>query len=70
MHVADALDRLDSFLDKAVLAGLSSVRLVHGVGTGALRSALRERLAGHVHVGSFASEEGNRNDGATVIELA
>ena len=70
MHVADALDRLDSFLDKAVLAGLSSVRLVHGVGTGALRSALRERLAGHVHVGSFASEEGNRNDGATVVELA
>ena len=70
MHVADALDRLDSFLDKAVLAGLSSVRLVHGVGTGALRSALRERLAGHVLVGSFASEEGNRNDGATVVELA
>ena len=70
VHVADALDRLDSFLDKAVLAGLSSVRLVHGVGTGALRSALREHLAGHVHVGSFASEEGNRNDGATVVELA
>ena len=64
------LDRLDQFLDKAALAGLSSVRLVHGVGTGALRSALRERLAGHVLVGSFASEEGNRNDGATVVELA
>ncbi len=70
VRVADALDRLDSFLDKAVLAGLSSVRLVHGVGTGALRSALREHLAGHVHVGSFASEEGNRSDGATVVELA
>ena len=70
VRVADALDRLDSFLDKAVLAGLSSVRLVHGVGTGALRSALREHLTGHVHVGSFASEEGNRSDGATVVELA
>ena len=70
VRVADALDRLDQFLDKAALAGLSSVRLVHGVGTGALRSALRERLAGHVLVGSFASEEGNRNDGATVVELA
>ena len=70
VRVADALDRLDSFLDKAVLAGLSSVRLVHGVGTGALRSALREHLARHVLVESFASEEGNRNDGATVVELA
>ena len=70
VRVADALDRLDSFLDKAALAGLSSVRLVHGVGTGALRSALRERLATHVLVGSYASEEGNRNDGATVVELA
>ncbi len=70
VRVADALDRLDQFLDRAALAGLSSVRLVHGVGTGALRSALRERLAGHVLVGSFASEEGNRNDGATVVELA
>lgn len=70
VHVADALERLDSFLDRAVLAGLSSVRLVHGVGTGALRSALREHLTGHVHVGSFASEEGNRSDGATVVELA
>ena len=70
VHVADALERLDGFLDKAVLAGLSSVRLVHGVGTGALRNALRERLAGHVHVASFAPEDGNRNDGATVVELA
>ncbi len=70
IRVADALDRLDSFLDKAVLAGLSSVRLVHGVGTGALRSALREHLTGHVHVGSFASEEGNSSDGATVVVLA
>ena len=70
VRVADALDRLDGFLDKAVLAGLSSVRLVHGVGTGALRSALREHLTGHIHVGSFASEEGNSSDGATVVELA
>ena len=70
VRVADALDRLDGFLDKAVLAGLSSVRLVHGVGTGALRSALREHLTRHIHVGSFASEEGNSSDGATVVELA
>ncbi|MDE2861093.1 MAG: Smr/MutS family protein [Chloroflexota bacterium] len=70
VRVADALERLDGFLDKAVLAGLSSVRLVHGVGTGALRSAVREHLARHVLVGSFASEEGNSSDGATVVELA
>ena len=70
VRVAEALDRLDRFLDKAALAGLPSVRLVHGVGTGALRDALRQHLTGHVLVGSFASEEGNRTDGATVVELA
>ena len=70
VRVVEALDRLDRFLDKAALAGLPSVRLVHGVGTGALRDALRQHLAGHVLVGSFASEEGNRTDGATVVELA
>ncbi len=70
VRVVEALDRLDRFLDKAALAGLPSVRLVHGVGTGALRDALRQRLAGHVLVGSFASEEGNRTDGATVVDLA
>ncbi len=70
VRVVDALDRLDRFLDRAALAGLSSVRLVHGVGTGALRDALRQRLAEHTLVNSFASEEGNRTDGATVVELA
>ena len=70
VRVVEALDRLDRFLDKAALAGLPSVRLVHGVGTGALRDALRQHLTGHVLVGSFASEEGNRTDGATVVELA
>ncbi len=70
VRVVDALDRLDRFLDRAALAGLSSVRLVHGVGTGALRDALRQHLTGHTLVNSFASEEGNRTDGATVVELA
>ena len=70
VRVVEALDRLDRFLDKAALAGLPSVRLVHGVGTGALRDALRQHLTGHVLVGSFASEEGNRTDGATLVELA
>ena len=65
----DALDKLDRFLDKAALAGLTTVRLVHGVGTGALRDALRQRLAQHVLVDSFNSEEGKHTDGATVVEL-
>ena len=69
-RVENALSQLDSFLDQAALGSLSSVRIVHGVGTGALRSALREHLAQHVLVQSFAAEEGSNADGATVVELA
>jgi DNA mismatch repair protein MutS2 len=69
-RVESALEQLDRFLDQAALGGLPSVRIVHGVGTGALRSALREHLAQHVLVQSFAAEEGSNADGATAVELA
>ena len=69
-RVEEALEKLEAFLDRAVLDGHSQVRVVHGEGTGALRRALRERLERHSLVLSWSIEEGRRGDGTTVVELA
>jgi DNA mismatch repair protein MutS2 len=69
VRVEKALMQLDQFLDQAVVGGLSSVRIVHGVGTGALRGALREYLSLHMQVDSFVPDEGTRTDGATIAQL-
>jgi DNA mismatch repair protein MutS2 len=69
-RVEDALQRMDAYLDEALLAGLDSVAIIHGAGTGALRRAIRERLAEHPRVRSARGgrrEEGG--DGATIAEL-
>jgi DNA mismatch repair protein MutS2 len=69
-RVEAALERLDAYLDEALLAGLDAVRIVHGAGTGALRRAIRERLAEHPRVRTTRGgrrEEGG--DGATIAEL-
>ena len=66
----EARDCVEQYLDDALLAGLESVRLVHGKGTGALRKAVRDLLAGHPLVESFrdgAPSEGGT--GATVAAL-
>jgi DNA mismatch repair protein MutS2 len=70
IRVEEALMQLDNFLDQAILADLSSVRIVHGVGTGALRGALREYLAVHKQVAFFVPDESMRTDGATIAQLA
>ena len=70
-RVEDALPELDTYLDDAVLSNMSSVRIVHGKGTGALRSAVREALMHHPLVKSFAlapPQEGG--DGATIVKLS
>jgi DNA mismatch repair protein MutS2 len=69
-RVEAALERLHAHLDDALLAGLDSVVIVHGIGTGALRRTVREALAEHPRV--RATRTGRRDeggDGATVAEL-
>ncbi|HLI05023.1 MAG TPA: endonuclease MutS2 [Ktedonobacteraceae bacterium] len=70
-RVEDALGELETYLNDAALSGMSSVRIVHGKGTGALRAAVREQLAHHPLVKSFASappREGG--DGVTIVKLS
>ena len=66
----EARDRVEQYLDDAFLAGLASVRLVHGKGTGALRKTVRDLLAGHPLVESFRDGEPSEGGtGATVAAL-
>ena len=68
--VDEAVEMADKFLDDAVLAQLSQIRIVHGMGTGALRQAISELLGKHPHVSHFESApypEGGR--GVTVVTL-
>ena len=68
MMVEDALDALERYLEKAYLAGLPFVRIVHGKGTGKLRAAVRDALRGHSYVKSF--EEGAPNEGGEGVTVA
>ena len=69
MRVDEALSRVDNALNDASLDGASSVRLIHGKGTWALRIAIREYLSGHPLVISAQDGEGAGGDGITVAEL-
>jgi DNA mismatch repair protein MutS2 len=70
LRVDEALDLLEPFLDHASLGGLREVRVIHGLGTGRLRAAVRECLARHPLVDSFRGGEPHEGrDGATVVTL-
>lgn len=66
----DALDTLDSYLERAYLSKLPWVRIIHGKGTGKLRKVVRDALGQHPHVVSFESgKRGEGGDGVTVAKL-
>jgi DNA mismatch repair protein MutS2 len=70
MEVEEALRELDRGLDRAVLQGLSELRIIHGVGKGVLRAAVERHLRGHPQVSSArlgGLGEGGR--GVTVAHL-
>jgi DNA mismatch repair protein MutS2 len=69
-RVEEALESLIRYLDDAALAGLDRVTIIHGLGTGALRDAVRAEAASHPLVRSARpGDKGEGGDGATVIEL-
>jgi len=71
MRVEEALRVVDKYLDDALLAGLKEVRIIHGVGTGALRNSLIPFLNGHPLV-QAARPGGSHEDnlGVTIVEIA
>jgi DNA mismatch repair protein MutS2 len=69
--VDDASREVEKFVDRAFLAGLPRVRVVHGSGMGILRKALRRLLEQHPHVASVAEAPQNEGGGgATLVELS
>jgi dsDNA-specific endonuclease/ATPase MutS2 len=69
-RVDEALDALSRYLDDASLAGLEQVLIIHGLGTGALRDAVRAACGAHPLVrSSRAGERGEGGDGATIVKL-
>ncbi len=66
----EALEMLDRYLDRAYLARLPWVRIIHGKGTGKLRQVVRQALARHPHVQGFESgAPGEGGEGVTVATL-
>jgi DNA mismatch repair protein MutS2 len=69
-RVDEALAALDRYLEDASLAGLAKVTVIHGLGTGALRDAVRTDSAAHPLVRTVRpGERGEGGDGVTVVEL-
>ncbi|HEX4004568.1 MAG TPA: Smr/MutS family protein [Acidobacteriaceae bacterium] len=66
----EAQDEVEKFLDRAFLAGLQRIRIVHGTGMGVLRRTLRAWLQRHPQVATVAEPPHNEGGaGATIVEL-
>ncbi len=68
-RVDEALDKVETLLNEAALSGVPEIRIIHGRGTGALRSAVRDYLRGHPLTASSGPDAESANDGVTVVEL-
>lgn len=69
--VDEAVAELDKYLDDALLSHLSSVRVVHGKGTGALRKGIHEYLRRQKHVKSYhLAEFGEGDAGVTIVNFS
>lgn len=69
-RVEEGLERLERYLNDAYRARLPFVRIIHGHGTGAMKSAVRDALKRHPLVGTMRAGEGNEGgDGVTMVKL-
>ena len=70
MDTVEAICVLDNYLDAAMRANLSSVRIIHGKGTGALRAAVQQQLKRNKYVKKFRlGVYGEGEDGVTIAEF-
>lgn len=69
-RVEEALDEVENYLDKASLANLSPVYIIHGHGTGALKQAVRDFLKTSPYVAKFrVGEDTEGGDGVSVVDI-
>lgn len=70
LRAKEAIERLETFLDHAAQARRASVRIIHGVGSGALRRAVADYLSASPYCSSYrAGEPGEGGAGVTVAEI-
>lgn len=70
MSAEEALFEVDNFLSRAIMAGLPSVTVIHGKGTGVLRNAVQQHLRSNKRVKSVRSGVyGEGEQGVTIVEL-
>ncbi|MCS7280319.1 MAG: Smr/MutS family protein [Desulfobacterota bacterium] len=67
MTVEDAIESLERFMDRAILNGVTRVKILHGIGTGKLMSKVREYLSTSKYVMDFKPDD--KNPGVTVVNL-
>ena len=68
LRVEEALKELDKFIDRALMQGMPQVRILHGIGTGRLMSAVKDHLLEARYIKKVERDE--RNAGVTVVEFA
>jgi DNA mismatch repair protein MutS2 len=67
----EALPKLDQYLHDAFVSGMLQVRIIHGKGTGTMRTTVRRELKKHPLVKSFRpGEYGEGGEGVTIVEMA
>ena len=70
MTLDEALAQVDIYLDNAILAGMGEVSIIHGKGTGVLRSGIQQHLRRHMHVASSRlGVYGEGESGVTIVTL-
>jgi DNA mismatch repair protein MutS2 len=71
MRIGDALRKLEEFLDQAYLTNQREVRIVHGIGSGALKKAIQDYLNTSPYCTAFRQAEPHQGGaGATVVQLS
>ena len=69
-RVEEALDELEAYLDKASLANLTPVYIIHGHGTGALKTAVRDFVSTSPYIAKYrVGEDAEGGDGVCVIDI-